>query len=219
MTGFPASPRVIKGGIVLLDPATAAVLRVIALQYNPDSLTRSLQPQGVEPQGQSRAEALRLRGPPIETLRLEAELDATDRLAEPDQHPDTVAHGLFPDLAALEGLAYPDSSRLQANAALAASGALEIAPMESALCLFVWSRARVLPVRLTEFSVTEEAFDPMLNPIRAKVTLGLRVLTVDDFGFAHRGGSLFMGYLQGKERLAAMARQPGLSALGLAGVP
>jgi hypothetical protein len=207
MTGFPASPRVIKGGIVLLDPATAAVLRVIALQYNPDSLTRSLQPQGVEPQGQSRAEALRLRGPPIETLRLEAELDATDR------------HGLFPDLAALEGLAYPDSSRLQANAALAASGALEIAPMESALCLFVWSRARVLPVRLTEFSVTEEAFDPMLNPIRAKVTLGLRVLTVDDFGFAHRGGSLFMGYLQGKERLAAMARQPGLSALGLAGVP
>lgn len=219
MTGFPASPRVIKGGLVLLDPATAAVRRVIALQYNPDSLTRSLQPQGIEPQGQSRAEALRLRGPAVETLRLEVELDATDRLAEPDQHPDAVAHGLFPDLAALELLVYPESRSLQENARLAASGTLEIAPMESALCLFIWSKSRVVPVRLTEFSVTEEAFDPMLNPIRAKVTLAMRVLSVDDFGFAHRGGGLFMGYLQGKERLAAMARQPGLSTLGVAGVP
>lgn len=219
MTGFTASPRVVKGGLVLLDPATAAVRRVIALQYNPDSLTRTLTAQSPEAQGQSRAEALRLRGPAVETLRVEVELDATDRLAQPDRNPAAVAHGLFPDLAALEILVYPESSQLQANAGLAANGTLEIAPMESALCLFVWSRSRVVPVRLTEFSVTEEAFDPSLNPIRAKVTLAMRVLSTDDLGFAHRGSGLFMGYLQNKERLAGLAAQPGLAALGLSGLP
>ena len=60
-------------------------------------------------------------------------------------------------------------------------------------------------MRLTEFSITEEAFDPALNPIRAKVSLGMRVLSVDDLGFEHKGGSLFMAYLQQKERLADAA--------------
>ncbi|WP_431284189.1 hypothetical protein ACQW02_05095 [Humitalea sp. 24SJ18S-53] len=219
MTGLTASPRVIKGGLVLLDPATAAVRRVIALQYNPDNLTRTLTAQTPEAQGQSRAEALRLRGPAVETLRVEVELDATDRLHDPDRNAAAVAHGLFPDLAAMEILAYPESSHLQSNAAQAAQGNLEIAPMEAPLCLFIWSRNRVVPVRLTEFSVTEEAFDSSLNPIRAKVTLAMRVLTVDDLGFAHRGSGLFMGYLQNKERLAGLASQPGLAALGLSGLP
>jgi hypothetical protein len=67
--------------------------------------------------------------------------------------------------------------------------------------------------------VTEEAFDPMLNPIRAKVSLGMRVLSVDDVGFEHKGGSLFMSYLQLKEQLAAKARRGELSALGLRGIP
>ncbi len=61
----------------------------------------------------------------------------------------------------------------------------------------------MIPVRLTEYSVTEEAFDPSLNPIRAKVSLGLRVLTIDDLGFAHPGGRMFMTYLGNKEQLAA----------------
>ena len=75
--------------------------------------------------------------------------------------------------------------------------------MESPLTLFVWSKQRIVPVRLTDLSITEEAFDPNLNPIRAKVSLGMRVLSVDDLGFDHKGGSLFMVYLQQKERLAA----------------
>src|SRR5450432_3522525 len=56
------------------------------------------------------------------------------------------------------------------------------------LTLFVWSKSRVVPVRVFDFSVTEEAFDPNLNPIRAKISLGLRVLNVDDLGFSHPGG-------------------------------
>ena len=109
--------------------------------------------------------------------------------------------------------------RLLENNALAASGTLEIAPMESPLALFVWSTSRIVPVRVTDLSITEEAFDPTLNPIRAKVSLGLRVLSVDDLGFDHKGGSLFMGYLQAKERLAAKAAGGGLDLLGIGSIP
>ena len=93
--------------------------------------------------------------------------------------------------------------------------------MEAPLTLFVWSRKRIVPVRITEFSITEEAFDPALNPIRAKVSLGMRVLTVDDLGFAHKGGNLFMAYLQNKEQLGQRRRQsaPLGSTLGITGIP
>ena len=84
--------------------------------------------------------------------------------------------------------------------------------------LFVWSAQRVVPVRLTEFSITEEAFDPALNPIVAKVSLGLRVLSVDDLGFTHKGGSLFMSYLQAKEQLAGKAQAGSFGALGIGGI-
>jgi hypothetical protein len=91
--------------------------------------------------------------------------------------------------------------------------------MQAPLALFVWSKSRIAPVRITEFSITEEAFDTALNPIRARVTLGLRVLSIDDLGFAHRGGSLFMSYLRNKEALAGRAGTVALSALGLEGLP
>jgi hypothetical protein len=218
MTGFPGSPRLVKGGLVLIDPDTAVVQRVISLQYNPDSLSRSLQIKATTADSPDRSEVLRLKGPPVETIKLDAEIDATDQLEFPDQNPNAFQLGIFPQLAALETIVYPTSSQLIANNALASSGTLEIVPMQTELCLFVWSRNRVLPVRLTDFSITEEAFDPTLNPMRAKVSLGMRVLTVDDLGFDHKGGSLFMNYLQGKERLAAKSAGL-LNTLGIGGIP
>ena len=217
MTSFPGSPRLIKGGIVLIDPDTSAVERVITLQYNPDTLTRTLQVQGVGGEGGDRSEALRLTGPPVETIKFDAEIDATDQLESAD--PTTGRLGIQPELAALETIIYPTSSQLQSNNTLAQSGTLEIAPMQAPLTLFVWSKNRILPVRLTDFSITEEGFDPSLNPIRAKVSLGMRVLSVNDLGFTHKGGSLFMAHQQQKERLAAMGRGGALSALGIGGIP
>ena len=102
---------------------------------------------------------------------------------------------------------------------LANAGTLEIIPLEQPLTLFVWSKNRVVPVRLTDFSITEEAFDPNLNPIRAKVSLGMRVLPIDDLGFQHPGGRLFMAYLSNKEDLAAKAKSVALTVLGLGGLP
>lgn len=219
MTTFPGSPRLLKGGIVLIDPETSAVQRIITLQYNPDTLTRTLQVQGVSTQGGDRSEALRLTGPPVETIKLDAEIDATDQLEFPDENSTAVQVGIHPQLAALETIIYPTSSQIQANNSLAQAGTLEIAPMEAPLALFVWSKNRVLPVRLTDFSITEEAFDPSLNPIRAKVSLGMRVLNVNDLGFDHKGSGIFMAYQQQKENLAAMSRSSGLSALGIRGIP
>jgi len=218
MTTFPGSPKLLKGGLVLIDPGSSAVLRVIALQYNPVTLSRSLKVKSLGGEGAgNRSEALRLTGPPVETFTLEAEIDATDQLEIGDATAGEV--GIHPQLAALEIMIYPRSADLLANDAMAASGTLEIAPMQAPLTLFVWGKERVLPVRLTSFSITEEAFDPNLNPLRAKVSLGLRVLTVDDLGFDHKGGSLFIVHHQAKERLADRATSAALGALGLGGIP
>src|SRR6185295_13097731 len=191
MSSFPNSPRLVKGGIVLIDPNTSAVIRTIPLQYNPDSLTRSLQIKAIA-EGGDRSDAMRLTGPPVETIKLDVEIDATDQLEFPDQNPNTTEFGIHPQLAALETIVYPSSAQIQSNNSLASSGTLEIIPMETPLTLFIWSRNRVLPVRLTDFSITEESFDPQLNPIRAKVGLGMRVLSVNDLPFDHKGSSLFM---------------------------
>jgi hypothetical protein len=116
-------------------------------------------------------------------------------------------------------LVNPSVETLIADDNLANNGALEIIPLEQPLTLFVWSRSRVVPVRLTEFSITEEAFDPNLNPIRAKVSLGMRVLNVDDLGFDTPGGHMFMAYLSTKEQLAATVTNVAISVLGLGGLP
>lgn len=215
MTTFPGSPRTLKGGIVLLDPVTGVVQRIITLQYNPDTLTRTLQIQGIAAESGDRREAMRLKGPPIETFKLEAEIDATDQLEFPAQNKTAVDVGLYPQLAALETIVYPTSAQLQANNTLAAGGTLEIMPMEAPLTLFIWSKNRIVPVILTEFSITEEAFDTILNPIRAKVSLGMRVLSVNDVGFNDRAGSLYMAYQQQKERLASRNQGGALRDLGI----
>jgi len=217
MSSFPGSPRLIKGGLVLLDPVTSAVQRVITLQYNPDQLSRSLQIQGQTGEG-DRLEALRLKGPPIETIKLEAEIDATDQLEFPDQNPDAVQLGIAPQLAAIETIIYPDSSQLQNADQFASPGAFEIFPLPAPLTLFVAGKNRIVPVRVTEFSVTEEAFDPSLNPLRAKVSLGMRVLSVNDLDFASKGNSLYMIYQQTKERMARSASGNNLSTLGVGGM-
>ena len=112
MTTFPGSPRLLKGGIVLIDPETSAVQRIITLQYNPNTLTRTLQVQGMDGEGGDRSEALRLKGPPVETLKLDAEIDATDQLEFPDENKNAVEGGIHPQLAVLETIIYPTSSQL-----------------------------------------------------------------------------------------------------------
>lgn len=216
MTTFPGSPKILKGGIVLIDPESSAIKRIIALQYNPETLTRSFQVKGIGGEG-DKTEALRLTGPPVETIKLEAEIDATDQLETADD--ETVDSGIQTQLAALETIIYPSSDQLISNKNLAQSGTLEIIPMETDLTLFIWNKNRILPVRLTEFSITEEAFDVNLNPIRARVSLGMRVLSIDDVGFDHKAGHLYMSYQQNKEKLAGKISGVALRDLGTENIP
>jgi hypothetical protein len=206
----------LKGGLVLLDPSTGAVESIIAFQYNPETLTRSFTIKGVGGEG-DRSEALRLKGPPGETIKVEVELDATDLLASGD--PVTLDAGLHPIIAQLELLVYPKSSALQANNSEASSGSLEIIAVETPLTVFVYGPKKIVPVRIAELSVTEESFDTSLNPIRAKVSLSMRVLTVDDISIDDKGGGLFMTYLQAKEQLAAKATAGSFDDLGITGIP
>lgn len=196
------SPRLQKGAIVLLEPNTGIPMGRIALQYNPETITRSLTPQtpGEEP---DRSEVLRLKGPPIETIRLTVELDATDSLETGDATATSV--GLQPQMALLETLVYPTSTELIANEILSLVGTIEILPMSSPLTLLAWGTNRVTPVRITGFEITEEAFDPQLNPIRAKIALDLRVLSVSDTGFLSPAGAVYMAYQMGKEAMARRA--------------
>jgi hypothetical protein len=203
-----------------MAPGGGPVRAMIALQYNPDTLTRSYQVQGVGGDaGGERAQPFRLKGPAIETIRLEAEIDATDQLEFPDRNANAVAYGIAPQLAALEALVHPSVDEILSVAAQAAGGTLEILPPEAPLVLFVWGKGRVAPVRVTDFSITEEAFDPALNPIRAKVSLSLRVLSTDDLGFTHRGGAIFVSYLRTRETLAGKAGGASLASLGLSSLP
>ncbi len=200
MTTFPGSPRVQKGAIIGLDPFNP-LASVVVFQYNPDTLTRTLRAQttGGNP---DRGEALRLKGPPEETIKLDVEIDAADQLERADSQ--ATSMGIYPALASLEMLLYPKSALVIANEALLLAGIVEVIPPEAPLTLFVWGPKRIVPVRLTDLSITEEAFDPVLNPIRAKISLGVKVLTYHDLGLVSAGGALFMAHQVIKEVMATI---------------
>ena len=198
MTGFTGSPKVFKGAIIGLD-ATKPLASVVVFQYNPEKVTRRLRPKTGSTEG-AEGEAMRLAGPPEETFTLEVEIDAVDQLSVGDPIAGTL--GIAPQLASLEMLYYPASGVVIANEALAVAGLIEVVPVEAPLALLVWGPARVLPVRITDISIAEEAYNPLLNPIQAKVTLTVRVLNYDDLGLLSVGGGLFIAHQIAKEVLA-----------------
>lgn len=194
---------------------------IIPLQYNPDTITRTLQVQGVSGESGDRMEALRLKGPAVETIKFEAEIDAADQLEHPDEGNNDIIikNGIVPYLAALETIVYPTGAHIQDNNTQAQMGTIEIVPLQSPLTLFVWSKNRTMPVRITDFSITEEAFDTALNPIRAKISLSLRVLSINDLEFDSKGNNLFMAYLLQKESLARLNQGGNFGNLGINGIP
>lgn len=218
MSFSPRTPRTLQGGLVLMDSDGRALLRTVAFQYNPDSISRTLQARIAQVDTGDRLEGLRLRGAPLETLKLDIELDATDRLERPDQNPETVENGLLPELADLETIISPLADDLLSAEQLANSGTLEILPLPSPLVLLTLGPKRVLPVRITDFTILEEAFDTRLNPIRVKISLGFRLLSSDDVVYGSKAAALFFTALQTKERFTRR-KPPNLGSIGLPGVP
>jgi hypothetical protein len=199
MTTFPGSPRLLKGALVGVEPVNP-IASIIVFQYNPATMTRRLEARSTGSGGGDQAEVYRLTGPPKETITIKVEIDVADQLEQGS--PLAVANGIYPALSALEMLLYPSSERIIGNAITAAIGGIEIIPPEAPLTLFVWGPKRVLPVRLTSFSVTEQAYDPALNPIRAEVDLSLEVLTTSDFQVTHPGYNIYLIHQIAKEAMA-----------------
>jgi hypothetical protein len=198
---FAGSPRLVKGAIVGIDPFNP-LASVVSFQYNPDTMSRQIEAQTTGDSGGDRGEALRLKGAPIETITLDIEIDATDQLEQGNAL--AVGNGIYPQLSALEMLVYPKSSLVIANTVLLAVGTIEIIPPAAPFTLFVWGPQRVLPVRVASLSITEEAYDVKLNPTRAKVSLGLRVLSYNDLPITHPGYALFLAHQVAKETMATL---------------
>src|SRR6516225_2093854 len=122
MSAFPGSPRLLKGAIVGVDPLNP-LASVVVFQYNPDTMTRRLEPRAVSAEG-DRGEAYRLTGAPKETITVTIEVDATDQLEQ--ANPLTTTVGIYPTLAALEVLLYPKSAMVIANDILSLIGTIEV---------------------------------------------------------------------------------------------
>jgi hypothetical protein len=202
MTTFPGSPRLLKGAIVGIDLFNP-LASVIVFQYNPETVTRTLQAQTMGNDEHARTEVLRLTGAPIETIKMDVEVDATDQLEQANEL--TTRVGLYPQLSALEMLIYPKSAKVIIQTVQMFAGTLEIVPPVAPFTVLVWGAQRVVPVRLTDFSITEEAHDTLLNPIRAKVSLGLRVMSYNDFSVTHPGYYMFLTHQVVKEAMATVA--------------
>lgn len=209
MTSTPIAPRLLKGALVSIDPASP-IPTVIVFQYNPESLTRQLKARGMQGDG-ARGDVTRLNGPPEETIKIDVEIDATDSLEQGGAIAGAV--GIYPQLSSLEMLLYPKSGLVIANTILAATGIIEVAPPMGPFTLFIWGVNRILPVRVAEFSITEEAHDTALNPVRAKVSLGLRVLSYNDLSITHPGYYLFLAHQVVKETLSVVGTAQNLSSV------
>jgi hypothetical protein len=209
----PRSPKVLKGAFAIYAPDEEdSDPTVLSFQYNPNQVRRQLShraPSNEGSQGGAGAENTpqdmrRVVGPPIETIDMSIELSAADALESPDEHELVVENGLAPALAALELLMYAPSFQFEQNEQLAEEGVVNLEPALLPLAVLVLGASRVVPVQLTSFSVTEETFDKNLNPIRAKVDVGMQVLSYLDVleGNTQKAIDIFVAYQKRKEKLA-----------------
>ena len=200
MSSFPGSPRVQKGAIVGIDIFNP-VASLIVFQYNPDTMTRTLRARTAE-EDAGRVEEQRVKGAPVENIKMDVEIDATDQLEKDEGFASSL--GIYPQLSALEMLLYPKSLLVITNTIMLATGNKEIVTPAAPMTLLIWGFKRVVPIRLEEFTITEEAHDVNLNPIRARCSLGLRVLSYSDLNIKHPGYYIFLAHQVVKETLATI---------------
>lgn len=205
-TGYSRSPKLLKGALVeFSERFLGPIPNVIVFQYNPEKLSRMLtvwQPPGGEAEQQTATTPTPVRAQPNdppETITLELVLDAADALERPESHPVALLSGVADRLAALEMLLYPQEQSLLGGLLGSLTGSLSVGaggisvgggagaaaapipPSVVPVVLFVWGPGRIVPVRLKSFRVEEQAYSPLLYPLRATVTIELKLLTDKDF--------------------------------------
>ena len=212
MGSAPGQLKLVKAGFVVLDQS-AAVQKIIAFQYNPETLVRRLDAGSANTSGtvvgsvvagaaaaSAAAHAVAAAAPitsssPAEFVSFTLALDATDKLERGDAV--TQQNGLLPMISSLELLLYPQPNTL---------------------ALWVSGNKRIVPVRINELLFNEQAFDPLLNPIRAEVTVSLKVLKDADLPPGSHGRALWDTYYLQLQQLAKMLEASTLGTLGIGGV-
>ena len=211
MGSAPGQLKLVKAGFVVLDQ-NAAVQKIIAFQYNPETLVRRLDAGAAITSGTgvgsisagataaSAASHAVGAAPvalpaPAEFVSFTLSLDAADKLERGDAV--TQQNGLLPIIASLELLLYP-----QANT----------------LTLWVSGNKRIVPVHINELLFNEQAFDPLLNPIRGEVSVSLKVLKDADLPPGSHGRALWDTYYLQLQQLAKMLEAVPLGALGITAV-
>ena len=175
----PKRPQILKGALVQFGRNLPQQGRMVAFQYNPESLRRTLEPAGP-------GEA------PKEIIRFTLTLDTISALEKPGQAPAAVASGLLPALAALELLLYPGDGQDLPKRPRASSS----------FCLFIWGAERVVPVRVVQLEIREQMFDIRLHPIRAEADLTLEVLSEAILAQIPRARKYMDTYMKTKQSLA-----------------
>lgn len=197
-----SGPSLSKGAFVVTPPTGGTPVTVI-FQYNPASVSRSLKARTVGGEADGHSEVVRFTGAPLETYAMDVEIDALDQMT-PSELSIAARNGILPQLCALETLIYPPLQQVTQSMAQLAQGVLEVAPFVAPLTLLVWGSNRTVPVQLTEFSVTEQAFDADLNPVRATVSLTARVLSYSEMAPGTPAYAQFLAYQGAKEAMARM---------------
>lgn len=183
---FPRSPRLVKGALLAFgDPLLGLLPNIILFQYNPEQLSHKLeQPPSRPPVARTDKqvkETSRTSDLPVETISgLKIELDATDLMEQGD--PITAARGISPAIAALEMLMFPKGTSLRnikSLLSLAKKGSATVPPQQLPVVLFIWGPWRAVPVNVTSVDVNESAFDQLLNPTHAEVTISMDVIPSD----------------------------------------
>ena len=175
----PIRGALIEYGTDFLGP----IPNVVIFQFNPESLTRTIEIPP-RPTSAPARETAAAGVPPVEKFTLKIQFNAADALNR--NNPLARTMGLGPQLAALEKMARPATQGLLGAALDAIGDALGLGggsdPTQSIprekypRILFIWGITRVLPVVIESLSITEQQHDFLLNPIQAEVSLGLAVV-------------------------------------------
>ncbi len=187
MTGF-----VLKGALVEFAPTFLPIPlpNVIVFQYNPETMTHTWsQPEAAGGAGTETSNPLAVKGMPGEEFSFTIAMDSDDDIANASfTAPLAEVSGLYSRLAALEMLLYPTgtSNALVGAVSAAISSALgggDSGPKRTVpqsvmpVTLFIWGPGRIVPVRVTALTITEQLYDQALNPVHAQAQVSLRVLT------------------------------------------
>jgi hypothetical protein len=196
---------VLKGALVSFTSGSGLGLptlpNVIVFQINPETITHAWTEAASPPppsDAKVRINPLAVTGAPGESFSFTLMLDSDEQIADGSTDPVgatlATASGVYTRLAALELLQFPNlplASALvgQVSAATSAAGVGASAADSSSqsvpvsqvpVALFIWGPQRIMPVRVTAFSVTEKLFDQTLNPTQAEAQITLTVLTPDE---------------------------------------